>query len=160
MHNFSLLSSTWVEWNDLSHIPASVMTDCPDCEISFVSDAQSFHLRREGDWWVIDETDDRRKRYNETAQLSNFALVEKYLLWRWGSFMRIVLGLPLSGPQLFRQGYSGDVSVKPATSPWRTEITSPVGSAVLSQTDSTIFSHFISRSVDEIAEMAREGFPT
>jgi hypothetical protein len=88
MHDFSLLSSTWVEWNDLSHIPASVTTDCPDCEISFVSDAQSFHL----------------PRYDETAQLSNFALVEKYLLWRWGSFMRMVLGLPLSGPQLFKQG--------------------------------------------------------
>lgn len=143
MHDFSLLSCTWVEWNDLSHIPASVTTDCPDCEISFVSDAQSFHL----------------PRYDETAQLSNFALVEKYLLWRWGSFMRMVLGLPLSGPQLFKQGYSSDVSAKPATSPWRTEITSPIGSAILSQTDSTIFSHFISRSVDEIAEMAREGFP-
>lgn len=160
MHNFSLLSSTWVEWNDLSHISASVNTDCPDCEISFVSDAQSFHLRYEGDWWVIDETDDRRKRYNDTARLSNFALTEKYLLWRWGSFMRMVLSLPLSGPQLFKQGYSSDVSVGPANIPWRIETTSSAGSAILSETDSTIFSHFMLKSVDQIINMAREGLRT
>lgn len=160
MNDFRLLSSAWAEWNDLCRIPASTVADCPDCEVSFVSDAQSFHLRQDGDWWAIDETDDRRKRYNDTARLSNFALVEKYLLWRWGSFMRMVLGLPLSGPQLFKQGYSSDVSVSPTTNPWRTEITSSVGSAVLSQTDSTIFSHLISKSVDEIIEIAREGFPT
>lgn len=71
--------------------------------------------------------------------------------------MRMVRGLPLSDPQLFKQGYSTDVTVRPTANEWRTEITSPAGSAVLSQTDSTIFSHLLSKTVDDIGQMAREG---
>jgi Tuberculosis necrotizing toxin len=48
----------------------SVSTDCADCEASFVAAGQSFHLRKDGNWWTIDEVDDRGKRYNETAKLS------------------------------------------------------------------------------------------
>lgn len=159
MNDFRLLTSTWIEWNELCRIPASIVTDCPDCAISFVSDAQALHLRLAEDWWTIDEVDDHRNRYNDTAQLSNFSLAEKYLIWRWGSFMRIMLCLPLADPELFRQGYSPGVGVRETASEWRTELTSPAGSAVLSQTDSTIFSHLISKSVNEIDEMARDGLP-
>jgi hypothetical protein len=158
MNDFSLLSSTWIEWTSLAGMPgASVSTDCADCEISFIAEDQSFHLRQNGGWWIVDRVDDRGKRYNDTAKFSTFELAEKYLIWRWGSFTRISLRLDPLGPQFYKQGFSSDVTVAPTESEWRSEIKSPAGSAILSRPNSTIFSHLMSKSVDEIDQMVREG---
>lgn len=157
--DFSRLSSAWVEWNDLCRIPASVVTDCLDCQISFASDEQSFHLHEGQDWWTVDRVNDRGRRFDNTAMLSNFGLVEKYLIWNWASFARIVLGLPLCEPQLYKQGYSSEIRVSPTANQWRDELISPAGSAILPQSQSVIFSHFMSKSVDEIYEVETEGFP-
>jgi hypothetical protein len=61
------------------------------------------------------------------------------------------------GPQFYKQGYSSDITVAPTESEWRTEIKSSAGSAILSQPDSTIFSHLMSKSLDEIDQMVRQG---
>jgi hypothetical protein len=158
MNNFNRLASAWIEWTSLARMPGvSVSTDCADCQINFVAEDQSFHLRRDGDWWIVDRVDDRGKRYNEIAKFSTFDLAEKYLIWRWASFTRTALRLESLGPQFYKQGYSKDVSVEPTESEWRSEIKSPAGSAILSQPDSTIFSHLMSKSANEIEHMIREG---
>ncbi|ORW09029.1 hypothetical protein AWC14_22210 [Mycobacterium kyorinense] len=135
----------------------SVSTECGDCQVSFISDDQSFHLRQDDNWWIVDEVDDRNKRYNATATLSTFQLAEKYLIWRWASFTRNALRLEAFGPQLYKQGYSSDVSLAPAESEWRVELQSSAGNAILPQSDATIFSHLILKSVDEIEEMVMNG---
>ncbi len=136
---------------------ASVSKDCADCQILFSSDDESFHLRQDGDWWTIDEVDDRGKRYNSTAKLSTFDLAEKYLVWRWASNAQVILSANPLGPQFYKEGYSSDVRLAPTESEWRVELKSPAGSAILSEPDSTIFSHLMSKSVDEIEQMVREG---
>lgn len=156
--DFSRLSSAWIEWTGLFRMPGVwVSTDCPDCQISFISDDRSFHLRQDGDWWTIDEVNDRNKRYDSTAKLSTYQLAEKYLIWRWASFTRHALRLEAFGPQLYKQGYSSDVNLMPAESEWRVELQSTAGNAILSQPDATIFSHLILKSADEIEEMVMNG---
>lgn len=45
----------------------------------------------------------------------------------------------------------------PTENQWRMELKSPAGCAILSQPYSTIFSHLMSKSVDEIEQIARAG---
>ena len=159
MTDFSDLSSLWMKWASLAQIPgASAVTDPIDCVARFISDDQSFNLREDGTWWILDEVDDRGKEYVDTARFSTFNLAEKYLMWRWASFARSALGLPALGPQLYKQGYSGDVVVSPTNDEWRTSVTDSTGSAILPQPDSTIFSHLMSKSMDEIDRFVGQGF--
>jgi hypothetical protein len=158
MTEFTKLTSSWVEWTGLARMPGvSVSNECADCAISFLSDDQSFHLRREDGWWVVDRVDDRGQRHTDTARFSTFDLVEKYLIWRWASTTRNTLGVASLGPQLYSQGYSNDVQLVPTENEWRIELRSPVGNAILSEPNSTIFSHLMEKSVDQIQQMVREG---
>lgn len=158
MNEFTTLSSAWIEWTGLARMPGvSVSTDCVDCAISFLSDDQSFHLRQEGGWWIVDRVDDRGQRHNDTAKFSTFGLAEKYLIWRWASTTRNALGVDSLGPQLYSQGYSSDVRLVPTENEWRIELRSPAGNAILSQPNSTIFSHLMEKSVEQIKQMVREG---
>ena len=91
------------------------------------------------------------------GMFSRFDLVEKYLIWRWTSFTRTSLGVNSLGPQFYSQGYSDNVSLAPTQNERRVELRSPAGRAILSQPYSTIFSHLMSRSVDEIEQMVGEG---
>jgi hypothetical protein len=148
------LFSAWIRFTGLAGMSgASVGTDCADCQICFTADDGSFHLRQDPDWWVVDRINDRGKRYDGTAKFSTLDLAEKYLIWRWVSSTRIVSGAKPFGPELYSSGYSKDVSLKPTDDKWRTEVQSPVGSAVLFEPDSTIFSHLMSKSIDEIQQM-------
>lgn len=158
MNDFSRLKSAWIEWTGLARMPGvSVSTDCADCQISFIADDQSFHLRHDRDWWVVDRVDDRGKRSNGIAKFSTFELAEKYFIWKWGSFTRTALLLESLGPQFYKRGYNKDITVAPAESEWRSKLTSSAGSAILSQPDATIFSHLMSKSLGEIHQMVREG---
>ncbi len=157
--NFGFLSSAWMYWNNLAQIPnPSVSTDCSDCLITFGSEAQIFHLRREDDWWVVDVVDDRGKRYNDTSRFSELSLVEKYLVWDWASFARSAVGLEALGPPLYRQGPNPKLKITPTDNQWRSEITSQEGKAILSEPELTIFSHILSKPLREIEEMVRSGF--
>lgn len=71
-----------------------------DCLIRFKSADESVCLGQEGTWWVIDEVDDRGKRYDYTARFSTFELAEKYLIWTWGSVARSVLRAEQLGVRL------------------------------------------------------------
>lgn len=156
--DFSRLASAWIEWTGLLRMPGvSVSTDCADCQVSFNSDDQSFHLNQDGDWWTVDEVDDRNKRYFEVAKLSTFPLVERYLIWRWAAFTRNALWPNAFGPKLYKQGYSSDVKLAPTENEWRIELQSAAGNAIMSKPDATIFSHLILKSADEIKAMVMDG---
>ncbi|MGB0972568.1 MAG: hypothetical protein ACPGVG_16650, partial [Mycobacterium sp.] len=127
----------------------SVSTESDEYQIVFKSEDESYFLRQEGGWWSIDGQDDRGQRYNATARMSTFELVEKYLIWQWARIAR-------SGSvdaRLYKLGMAKDVHVEPTDREYFVELRVPTGSAILEQATATIFSHLISKSVDEIEQM-------
>ena len=124
-----------------------------DTEIGFISDDQSFFLRKDDGWWTLDVINDRGQRYNDIARFSTFELAEKFLIWRWGSTMRDVLGARIFGPELYALGRSTEVVVVPTENEWMFELQSEAGRARLSEPAATIFSHLMSKSADEIEQM-------
>lgn len=158
MTEFTKLTSSWIEWTGRAGMPGvSVSEDCADCTISFLSDDQSFHLRQKDGWWIVDRVDDRGQRHDDTAKFSTYDLAEKYLIWRWASTTRNALGVDSLGPDLYSRGYSQDVRLAPTDNEWRIELISPVGNAVLSQPNSTIFSHLMGKTLEQIEQMVRQG---
>ncbi|WP_082964027.1 hypothetical protein [Mycobacterium sp. 852002-51961_SCH5331710] len=126
-------------------------------EIGFVSTDQRFYLREEDGWWTVDVVNDRGARYNDIARFSTFGLAEKFLIWRWGSTLRDVLGVKMFDPELYALGRNADVVVLPADKEWYFELQSGEGQARLAEPDATIFSHLMTKSVDEIEQLVREG---
>ena len=152
------LTEAWVYWNSLAKVPeATVSTDCSDCLMSFVCADQSFHIRRDSDWWVVDSVDDRGTRYDDIARFSSAELLVKYLVWLWGSSARSAILLPSLGAQFFREGRSEAVTVIPGSSEWKFEIISAEGRAILSEPELTIFTHVACRPLGEINRMLCEG---
>jgi hypothetical protein len=157
MASFSQLSANWFKWTGLARLAnVSVSMDCDDCQIMFHSSDYEFHLRNTGTWWIIDTVDDRGHRHNDTAQLSTFELAEKYLIWEWGSMARSIIGVERLGTRLYSLGYSPDVEVI-LISEGIAELRSTDGSAILMEPYATIFSHLISKSIDEIERMVTDG---
>jgi len=138
---------------------ATASVNDANSEAIFMAEDESFHLRNEDGWWTVDKTDDRGKRYTAIARFSNLELVEKYLIWRWSATARSTFILESLGPALYKKGFSSDVTVAPTEDEWETEIKSPAGNAILGEPYNMIFSHLMSKSMDEINEMVREGFP-
>ncbi len=139
----------------MTHV--SVTTDCADCQILFKSDDQSFHLRRDRNWWTVDEVDDRGQRYNETAKFSTFELAEIYLIWSWASVTRTAIGAKQLGYDLHSQGMKPGVRITATDREYFVELQTSRGSAILPTSNATIFSHLMSKSVEEIEKMVREG---
>ncbi|MFV8320455.1 hypothetical protein [Mycobacterium sp. 23] len=156
MSDFSRLTSAWLEWTGAAGISdASVSFDCADCQILFRSTEEALHLRYDHNWWVLDEVDERGRRYHATARFSTLELAEKYLIWRWASIARTVRGAPQLGAELYKRGYSADVSLAPTEDEYKTEVMSAAGNVILGEPDSTIFSHLILESVDEVERLVR-----
>jgi hypothetical protein len=135
----------------MANVSVSAARD--DTEVDFLSDDQSFYLRKDDGWWTLDVINDRGARYNDVARFSTFDLAEKFLIWRWGSTMRDVLGARIFGPELYALGRSSDVVVVPTENEWLFELQSDAGSVRLSEPAATIFSHLMSKSADEIEQM-------
>jgi hypothetical protein len=155
MEEFSRLSASWLEWSGLSRLAdASVSVNCDDCRILFASRDYSVHLRNDGTWWIIDTVDDRGQRHDDTARLSNFQLTEKYLIWTWASHARGAVGAERLGPHFYSLGLNPDVELVPIKE-GIAELRSRSGNAVLMEPAVTIFSHLMSKSVDEIEELVR-----
>jgi hypothetical protein len=153
MTDFSRLSESWLEWSNRAGLSnPDVTMKCDDCEIAFRSSDYSIHLRHEGNWWVVDTIDDRGQRNDDTAKLSTFELVEKYLIWDWASMTRGIIGARRLGPGLYAQGFSSEVEVAPI-SEGISELRSQSGNAILMEPYATIFSHLMSKSVDEIQQL-------
>ncbi|OBF98675.1 hypothetical protein A5790_02790 [Mycobacterium sp. 852002-51152_SCH6134967] len=158
MPDFSRLSKNWTEWSaKMGMANVSVSPSLDHTEIGFTSDDQSFYLRQEDGWWTVDVVNDRGRRYNDIAKLSTFDLAEIFLVWRWGSTMRDVLGRKMFDPELYSLGRSEDVVVLPTANEWIFELQSGAGRAHLAEPDATIFSHLMSKSVDEVEQMVEEG---
>jgi hypothetical protein len=157
MVDFSRLSANWVEWSSIAQLSnIAVSMDCDDCEIAFTSSDYSVHLRNDGTWWIIDTINDRGQRHNDAAKLSTFDLTEKYLIWTWASSARGAVGAERLGPRLYSLGFSPEIEVLPIKE-GIAELRSHAGNAILMEPNATIFSHMMSKSVEEIEQMVREG---
>jgi hypothetical protein len=157
MVDFSHLSESWAEWAVMSGLRGvSAATDCDDCQIVFGSDEYSYHLRTEEDWWVIDTVDERGRRKNADVKLSTFALLEKYLIWRWITAARSSLSSGPLGADLYRQGYAPPVEVTELNGT-HAQLCLGDECAILILGTATIFSHIMLKSVDEIERIGRAG---
>jgi hypothetical protein len=154
--DFSRLSANWAEWaSQAGLVGISVLTDCNDCQILFSSNDYSVHLRNDGTWWVVDTVDDRGHRKNAVARLSSFNLAEKYLIWDWVTLARSSLASGSLGTDLYKQGYAPGVEVF-ELSDAHIKICFNGECAILISGTATIFSHLMSRSVDEIEQIANK----
>lgn len=155
--DFSRLSSSWVEWSNRAKLTGvAVSTKCDDCEVEFSSSDYSVHLRHVDGWWIVDTVDDRGQRHNDEAKFSSFELTEIYLIWTWANSARGVIGTRRLGPRLYALGYSSNIEVI-SIADGVAELRSSKGEAILLEPYATIFSHLMSKSVDDIEHMVREG---
>jgi hypothetical protein len=158
MVDFTRLLRNWDEWTSLARMThVSVSADCDDCQVLFKSDDQSFHLRQDGDSWIVDKVDDRGQWHKSVGKFSTFDLAEKYLIWRWSSVTRSAIGAKQLGIRLHSLGMAPDVEIIPTEREGAVELRTSGGSAVVPRSIATIFSHLMSKSVDEIEQMVREG---
>lgn len=133
----------------------SVSTNRDDCEILFSSDDYSIYLRKDKPWWIVDTVNDRGQRRNGVAKLSNFDLAEKYLIWDWATTARTSLATGPMGTDLAQQGYAPGVKVSKSESGYKICLNDDC--AITSVVNATIFSHLMSKSVDEIEWMVTKG---
>lgn len=153
--NLTYLSDEWVRMSKMLRCRerTSVISQSDGAATSFIADDESFHLRHDGDQWVVDRTDDRNRRHNNTATFSTHELAEKYLLWRWGSTVRDAYGAESLGPRLYKAGYAREVSVSGADNNRDVVLRSACGTAILPEPYAAIFSHLMLKSRDQIHEM-------
>ncbi len=156
MVDFPRLSANWYQWAPgIGGGDISVSTDCDDCEILFGSGDHSVHLRNDRSWWVVDTVDDRHHRQNAIAKLSTFDLAEKYLVWDWVTLARSSLASGSLGADLYRQGYAPGVEVS-ELGDGHIKICLNGDCAILISGTATIFSHLMSKSVDDIEQIANK----
>src|ERR1700761_4868158 len=153
MVDLSRLSANWLRWAPgMGGGNVSVSTDCADCVALFSTDDYSVHLRNEQDRWIVDTVNDRGRRSNGTAKLSNFDLTEKYLIWDWATTARSDLASGRLGADLAKQGYAPGVNVSKVDTGYEICLNDECA-AILSVVNATIFSHLMSKSVDEIERL-------
>ncbi|MFA5607745.1 MAG: hypothetical protein WDA07_11215 [Leucobacter sp.] len=154
MPDFSRLTENWRKWGpSIGGERVSASTECVDCDALFDSSDYSVHLRWDGSWWVVDTVDERNERRSGAALFSSFELVEKYLSWDWATTADSRLASGVLGTDLAKQGFSPDVEVTRLERGY--EVCSNSGCAILSIVNATIFSHLMSKTLDEIERMAR-----
>ena len=152
MVDLSRLSANWQRWAPgMGGGAISVSTDCDDCVALFSTDDYSVHLRNDRNWWIVDTVNDRGQRRNNAAKLSNFDLTERYLIWDWATTARSELASGRLGADLAKQGYAPGVNVSKTDAGY--EICLNDECAILSVVNATIFSHLMSKSVDEIERL-------
>jgi hypothetical protein len=153
--NFSRLTTAWRQWAPgIGGGDISVSAECDDCEILFSSADYSVHLHNDRSWWVVDMVDDRGGRRNGAAKLSSFDLAEKYLIWDWATTAHSSLASGPLGADLARRGYAPGVEVSQAERGHKIYLNDDC--AILSVVNAKVFSHLMSKSVDEIEQMVRQ----
>jgi hypothetical protein len=158
MPDFTRLSEHWIKWTRLSRMTDVLISEADEnCLIRFKSADETFSLRVEGAWWVIDEVDDRGHRYDETARFSTFELAEKYLIWTWGSVARSVLRADRLGLRLNSRGMAPGIIVVSTDREYVVELHAATGAAVLPLSRATIASHWMTLSIDDIEQMLAAG---
>jgi hypothetical protein len=155
--DFARLSSNWIKWSTMIGIGGvAVSTECDDCDIAFLSDDNSVHLHHNDGWWGVDTVNDRGRRYDNIALLSTFELAEKFLIWRWASIARTVIGARQLGAELHSQGLMPGVEVATASRDHFVELRTQDGRAVVSDASATVFSHVMRMSVEEIESLVAQ----
>ncbi|MCV7035942.1 hypothetical protein BMW24_008955 [Mycobacterium heckeshornense] len=81
-------------------------------------------------------------------------MTEKYLIWDWATTARSSLASGRLGTELARRGYATGVEVTPANGGYKICLRNDC--AILSVVNATIFSHLMSKSINEIEQMVRE----
>jgi hypothetical protein len=155
--DFARMSSNWLYWSHLSGLTnADVSAAHNGSDIRFTSDDYSVYLRRSDGWWVLDTVDDRGQLQTDTAAFTSLDLVERYLLWQWSSSARNNLRLPRIGPKIYSLGHAPQVhfsKIKEGIYELRKEDSQ----AVLAEPAATIFSHLMSKTLDEVEQIVSEG---
>ncbi len=158
MSDYSRLAANWIRWSGLSCIPnASVIEDRANDRVVFKSREGSFTLYHQGDWWSLDETDDRGSQHYDTARFSTFALAEIYLIWTWASVARTAVGAKNLGAALYAAGFNPAVAVEEET-PGVYKLSSRAGTAIVTGVKATIISHLMEEPVEKVEALVSTGF--
>ncbi|MEH3140742.1 MAG: hypothetical protein PGN37_11285 [Mycobacterium kyogaense] len=160
MVSFSRLGANWLKWTAWSRMSnPSVSSDEIAQKAVFRSDDDTFHLRHEGNWWVLDRTNDRGRNFPGVAQFSNFQVAERYLLWQWASNARSDLASGSLGRDLYERGYAPGVEVIEIREGF-VEIRAGEDAAVLPAARAIMFSHLMAEPTEEIERLINVGMPT
>lgn len=158
MQETERLVREWNEWTRLAGMTGTSVEEGDDAVgVQFRSSDGDFRLRKEGGWWVIDESDDRGKTCPATATFSSRELAEKYLVWTWGSTARTTVGAEQLGRVLRQRGFNPDVPHAPALRDNFVELATPDGLAIVPNSKSVILNHVLTLTPDQLDEMLRQG---
>ncbi|MCX2934248.1 hypothetical protein ORI20_28670 [Mycobacterium sp. CVI_P3] len=156
--DFSDLAASWQLWAGRAGMTDATVEGGEGGEsILFKSDDEAYELRHDDGWWVIDEIDDRGRRYTDTARFSTITLAHKFLVWRWASTTRTALGAKQLGPYFHSLGMNQDVDPVPAARTNFVELHLADGVAVLPTSNAAMFSHILELPMSGIAEIVGEG---
>lgn len=151
MADFTRLSTDWTTWSNWMRMSNVSVTINSEHEAYFKSDDDTFCLRKNSEWWLIDRINERGERHDDIGSFSTFELAEKFLIWRW---TRTVTNAPELGPELYARGMNPDIAVHPTDSEWRVELESDAGKARLAEPAATIFSYLMSTPTSQIEQRA------
>lgn len=155
------LTAEWKYWTQMAGMAgaSSVRLGDSAAETRFCSDGGDFALRRDGEWWAIDESDERGKWYSATATFSTIQFAEKYLIWTWGSLARTTVRAEQLGRRLQQQGFNERVDQKLAAQANFVELTTQDGIAIVPNSQGVILSHVLVLSLPQLDGMLRTGLP-
>lgn len=154
---FARLTKNWLSWAPLCGFEEVQVSDrFSDNEIRFTSTEYSVHLHDDAEWWVVDTVDDRGQLRENVASFSTFELAEVFLVWHWASTARNMLRLNSVGRELYLRGIAPNVEAI-ALAEGIYELRSAEGRAVLLEPEATIFSHLMSKSINEIETIGIAG---
>lgn len=154
---FARLTRNWLFWAPLCGLEERKVSDRLSAnEIRFTSSEYSVHLREDAEWWVVDTVDDRGQLRENVAKFSTYELAEIFLVWHWASTARNVLRLPRFGRELYSLGIALNVEAT-ALAEGIYELRAAEGRAVLLEPEATIFSHLMSKSINEIETISKAG---
>lgn len=156
--DWNRLVEEWGIWTQLAGMPGtSVEVDTDSDEIRFVSREGVYLLKKERDWWVVDESDDRGKWYAATVTCSTVQLAEKYLTWTWASLARTVVGQPQLGRQFQELGLNHEVRQSESERANFVELTTRDGVAVVPISKAVVLSHVLPLPATQLDEILRQG---
>lgn len=161
MQEIDRLAAEWVHWTLAAGMAGASWVRLGDCaaETRFCCDGGDYALRRDGRWWVVDESDERGKWYSATATFSTIRLAEKHLIWTWGSLARTTVRAEQLGRRLQQQGFDERVHQKRAVQANFVELSTPDGPAIVPNSQSVILSRVLMLSLSQLDGMVRTGLP-
>lgn len=157
MSDHSRLAANWLRWSGVSGVSsASIVEDHANDRVVFKAGEGSFTLRHQGDWWSLDETDDRGSHRFGAARFSAFTLAEIYLIWTWASLARTAIGAKDLGAELYAAGFNPAVAVEEEM-PGVYKLSSRAGTAVVTGVKATIISHLMEEPVEKVEALVSTG---